>query len=179
MGPEERGVGMDAEEEEVEEVVGEIVLRDFLKRLERALDEGSETDTSFLTPLIWEAAPPILFPEGEVRYTLDPPLELPPILCQLVSGHFNRMRASGVRVKGGALSLELRLDDGTVKVFSPKDGQGGMRDLAVIFSLWLLMRRRGVDFLEDLLREGEANLERLARLREAAERVRALALLLG
>lgn len=176
MGAGEREAGMGVEEKE--EVVEEVVLHDFLERLERALDEGSGADTSFLFPLIREAAPPLLFPEGEVRYTLDPPLELPPILCWLVSGSFNQVRASGVRVKGGALSLELELDGGTVKVFSPKDGLGGVRDLAVIFSLWLLMRRRGVDFLEDLLREGEANLERLARLREAAERVRALALLL-
>lgn len=168
-------------EENIEEKeVDEAVLLDLLSRIERTLEnDSSEVDPSFLLPSIREEVPPVFFPEGEVHYPLSPPLKLPPLLCWLISGSFLQLRITRVKARGGILTVEVELDDGSSKTFSSQRMEGGKRDLFVIFSLWLLLKRRyGVDFLEDLIREGRKNFERIHRFREAAEKVRALALLL-
>lgn len=103
-------------------------------------------------------------------YELEPPLELPEPLPEIMSREFGGKVPK--RVKKVTVSLELTVrvegDDGAAKLFFVTDV-----DVAGLFVLWLLMKRHyGVDFLEDLIRKKREALERLKRLKAVMEEVK-------
>ncbi|MEM4454708.1 MAG: hypothetical protein QXT28_08375 [Thermofilaceae archaeon] len=124
-----------------------------------------------------ESAPAIRFPPGRVVYTFDPPLELPPLLLWMLKPQLLTQvsRLAKLCATGGKLSLELEFEGGETLVVHTNDKRG----YAIVFSLWLTLKQRGIDFLRDLLEEGRRSRERLARLVGAAGKVKLLALLTG
>ncbi|MEM2187551.1 MAG: hypothetical protein QXT37_11280 [Thermofilaceae archaeon] len=145
-------------------------FRGLLAKVRAAFDSGRIDDELIRAVWEWRGSYPLVpLPPVQLSYALNPPLELPPSLSRLAGLRIpERVRA--VRVRGPLLTLELVGESGEV-VEVPFTTPGCA---AAVFAVWLALKRRGIDFLADLVEAVERLAGELEGMARAAGPVRAL-----